>query len=322
MCRVTLRWHGCIAAQELRERQAENTRHKEMYAEREGTMVFMFRGLRNLPVRHPILERSPSTCGRQTLRCQMSINFLKRLGKTDLIQLLELVHSSLEISTEEDVAALMGRVASLLPVDNMVCGLAKIDSDTRFLGIMKVVDVSYPPGWMAHYLEQNYARVDPIFRKHFQEYRPQVWSRTFAGTVSPEEKSFLHEANSCGLNDGITLGIPEGRSAIASLFSFHGKGLTKHSRHLDILEYLLPHFHCALAASIPGSGAPAPNLSNREQEILQWATIGKTNWEISAILGISERTAKFHVQNLMSKFGVSSRTHMVARALQQKLVQL
>ncbi len=252
----------------------------------------------------------------------MSMDFLKQLAKTDLVQLLELVHASLEARTDRDLVTLLEGVGSLLPVDNIVCGLAKIDSDARFLDIMRVVDVSYPPGWMAHYLERNYARVDPIFRKHFQQYRTQVWSRTFAEIASPEEKSFLHDANSCGLNDGITLGIPERRSALASLFSFHGKGLVKHNLHLDILEYLLPHFHCALAASVPASSAPAPNLSNREREVLQWAAIGKTNWEISVILGISERTAKFHVQRAMSKLGASSRAYMVARALQQKLVQL
>jgi DNA-binding CsgD family transcriptional regulator len=36
-------------------------------------------------------------------------------------------------------------------------------------------------------------------------------------------------------------------------------------------------------------------LSNREIEVLKWAALGKTSWEMSMILEISERTVNFHL---------------------------
>jgi DNA-binding CsgD family transcriptional regulator len=47
---------------------------------------------------------------------------------------------------------------------------------------------------------------------------------------------------------------------------------------------------------------------------------GKTNWEISLILNISERTVKFHIQNTMEKLQASSRAHAVAIALGEGLI--
>jgi LuxR family quorum-sensing transcriptional regulator LasR len=41
---------------------------------------------------------------------------------------------------------------------------------------------------------------------------------------------------------------------------------------------------------------------------------GKSSWEISVILGISEHGVVHHMRNCMSKFGVHSRHLAVARA--------
>lgn len=42
-------------------------------------------------------------------------------------------------------------------------------------------------------------------------------------------------------------------------------------------------------------------LTNRERECMFWISQGKTSWEVSVILGISERTVNFHVQNCIRK---------------------
>jgi DNA-binding CsgD family transcriptional regulator len=53
-------------------------------------------------------------------------------------------------------------------------------------------------------------------------------------------------------------------------------------------------------------------ISKREKEILKWLKKGKSSWEISVILNISERTVNFHVGNIMQKLNAVSRTHAVA----------
>lgn len=53
-------------------------------------------------------------------------------------------------------------------------------------------------------------------------------------------------------------------------------------------------------------------LSQREREVLKWLNRGKTSWDISMILNISERTVNYHVGNIMRKLGVNSRLHAVS----------
>ena len=59
---------------------------------------------------------------------------------------------------------------------------------------------------------------------------------------------------------------------------------------------------------------PVKRLSPREREVLQWSAMGKTAWEVSQIVGISESTVDFHVRNAMTKLGASNKNAAVARA--------
>jgi len=61
-------------------------------------------------------------------------------------------------------------------------------------------------------------------------------------------------------------------------------------------------------------------LTEREAECLTWTAMGKTSWEISVILGVSESTATFHLRNAVIKLKASNRTHAVAKALQAGLI--
>jgi DNA-binding NarL/FixJ family response regulator len=58
-------------------------------------------------------------------------------------------------------------------------------------------------------------------------------------------------------------------------------------------------------------------LSRRESEVLNWLKTGKTSWDISVILGISERTVNFHVRNIIQKLNAVSRIHAVAVAAEK-----
>lgn len=62
-------------------------------------------------------------------------------------------------------------------------------------------------------------------------------------------------------------------------------------------------------------------LTERERDVLIWMVRGLSNNEIAAKLVVSPSTVKFHVSNILSKLGVSSRTEAVAFALQQRLVE-
>ncbi len=53
-------------------------------------------------------------------------------------------------------------------------------------------------------------------------------------------------------------------------------------------------------------------LTEREKEVLQLILEGKTNKEIGESMYIGERTVKFHLGNIYSKYGVKGRSELVS----------
>src|SRR5258707_1821494 len=64
------------------------------------------------------------------------------------------------------------------------------------------------------------------------------------------------------------------------------------------------------------------DLTGREIEVLQEIVAGNSNKTIAHRLNITEATVKSHINNILSKLGVSDRTQAATTALQRGLVHL
>ncbi|MFL5866394.1 MAG: response regulator [Thermoleophilaceae bacterium] len=64
------------------------------------------------------------------------------------------------------------------------------------------------------------------------------------------------------------------------------------------------------------------DLTSRELEVLRLVGAGKANKEIAVQLGISERTARTHVSNILGKLGLSSRTQAALWAVREDVVNV
>ena len=72
----------------------------------------------------------------------------------------------------------------------------------------------------------------------------------------------------------------------------------------------------------PAPGEAAPSLTPREREVLELIAAGCSNRRIAKKLGISEHTAKFHVNSILQKFGAQKRVEAVVRAARLGLIEL
>jgi DNA-binding NarL/FixJ family response regulator len=63
-------------------------------------------------------------------------------------------------------------------------------------------------------------------------------------------------------------------------------------------------------------------LTGREVEVLEQIVKGKSNKEIAGALRITEATVKSHINNILSKMGVTDRTQAATTALQRGIVHL
>jgi DNA-binding CsgD family transcriptional regulator len=103
----------------------------------------------------------------------------------------------------------------------------------------------------------------------------------------------------------------------------------QHSQDRELLESLTPYLSAAIerissnAAAAKKCGTKAKEiifLTTREKEILQWVSVGKSCGETGSILGITERTIKFHLQNVYRKLEVVNRAQAVTVAHQHALL--
>jgi DNA-binding CsgD family transcriptional regulator len=73
--------------------------------------------------------------------------------------------------------------------------------------------------------------------------------------------------------------------------------------------------------AVPQNGwLPMPPLTLREEEVLKLMAEGLRNKEIAARLGVTERTATFHVGNVLAKLGADGRVEAIHFARKRGLI--
>jgi DNA-binding CsgD family transcriptional regulator len=55
-------------------------------------------------------------------------------------------------------------------------------------------------------------------------------------------------------------------------------------------------------------------LTTRQREVMLWTAEGKTAFEISVIVGLTERTVNFHISRVLAKLGANNKTQAAVRA--------
>ncbi len=87
------------------------------------------------------------------------------------------------------------------------------------------------------------------------------------------------------------------------------------------IHLLAGKFHASLVKSSDSAKhETSGKLTPREQEALRWTAAGKSYWETSIILGISERTVRYFMANARNKLDAVSNTQAVAKAVWQGLI--
>ena len=241
----------------------------------------------------------------------------EHLSKRDAISLLELIHKSTSCADEKDFRDIFESLKGLFAHDYAICTLAGIGSNGAIQSY-DAINLSYPSEWIARYIAQQEHRVDPIIKANFTRYRLQYFGDILREFCYPKKNAAV--ANDFGIVDGYVHGLRNDRGTAATMFCFAGRWIERDARTETLLELAVPHFHQALIRVLNKNVKKDIVLSPREKEVLTWIKQGKSTWDISVLLKISERTVKFHVSNIMQKLGASTRAHAAAIAIEQGLV--
>ena len=151
------------------------------------------------------------------------------------------------------------------------------------------------------------------------------------GDASPFAQSALgREFNRMGADTVVAHGTYDAFGKPASFFIFACQSQTMGPRQVDCVELIVPFLQQAWVRTQidrPAEGAAdhpagAGLLTSREQEVLKWIHLGKSNIEIGTILGISPLTVKNHVQKILRKLNVQNRTQAVGKAMALRILSI
>jgi LuxR family quorum sensing-dependent transcriptional regulator len=128
------------------------------------------------------------------------------------------------------------------------------------------------------------------------------------------------ESTEFGLRDGYVVPVRTIDGEIVSL-SFGGPEILPPSADLSVLNFAASYALGRHLHRLAAWQGVSRNLTPREWDCLLWAGEGKTNWEISAILGISTSTVTKHIMAAREKLGAVSKAHAIATAIRTKLLR-
>jgi len=126
------------------------------------------------------------------------------------------------------------------------------------------------------------------------------------------DESQASEALAAGARGLVFRGVDAGRLGAAVVALASG---------LDVLDGGLGR-RLLRGALRPSADTAAEDLTPRELEVLQLLAQGLTNKRIAERLGISDHTAKFHVNAILAKLGAETRTEAIVQASRLGLVIL
>jgi DNA-binding CsgD family transcriptional regulator len=113
--------------------------------------------------------------------------------------------------------------------------------------------------------------------------------------------------------------LPAGPGRSLRLIFLRGAGADFSERDRALLALLRPHLHEAYRTAERRRGGGAPELTQRQRELLRLVADGYTNAQIGRRLGLSEGTVRKHLENIFARLQVSNRAAAVIKAFQDQV---
>ncbi|QDX26933.1 LuxR family transcriptional regulator [Sphingomonas suaedae] len=177
---------------------------------------------------------------------------------------------------------------------------------------------NYPSQWEAWFDERALGRLDPIHRASHVTSTGFSWSHVPAMIqLTIGDHDVLRAARRAGIGDGFTVPahVPGEYNGSCSFAVCSDERCPADTSMVAQLIGGMA-FEAARRIGQPRR-APQPTvpMTDRQRGCVLWAARGKTDWEISRILGVSHDTVIQHLKHARERYGVQKRAHLAVMAL-------
>ena len=230
----------------------------------------------------------------------------------DLLSAIDCIEAALDKYT---LLEALGAYLKRYGVKHLTMGLivnpALVSDDVTQLGVS-----NFPQDFFELWVNDNLVMHDPILTYAVRSKSAFEWTDAYTH-ANRFGRQVMDAGADIGLKQGLVVPVfgPEHPTGMVSLALDERieDPATKATMEVPIIHA----FNRLLYFIEPTLMPLKVKLTFREVDILHYIAAGKTNWEIGKVLGISENTVKKLLQNILSKYQTSSRTHAVALAIRQ-----
>jgi LuxR family quorum-sensing system transcriptional regulator CciR len=177
---------------------------------------------------------------------------------------------------------------------------------------------NYPESWASYFVETGLYAEDPVHQACLASNVGFTWAEVpKLIKITSRQLSILENAAKHGLGNGYTVAtnIPGESSGFCSFATRQGRSLPEKNL---LLAHLIGEFAFEAARRLSLDGLVRrqnPPRLTRQHDCLLWAMHGKSDWEISRILGLSEETVSEHLKMARERYGVTKRLPLAICAI-------
>lgn len=193
---------------------------------------------------------------------------------------------------------------------------------------------SYPDEWVNLYRTNNLQHIDPVILTGFKRTSPFAWDENITLMSDLKISKIFSLSKQYNIANGFTFVLHDHLNNLALLSLIIDSNMKENlekklaaergniQMHLIEINEQMYHLVQSIAFGSEDSeiDSDKPIFTLRENEVLYWASMGKTYAEIATIVGISVRTVKFHMGNVVSKLGVSNARQAIRLGVELDLI--
>jgi LuxR family quorum-sensing system transcriptional regulator ExpR len=188
--------------------------------------------------------------------------------------------------------------------------------------------------WFEFYTENNYQFIDPVLITASRRITPFSWDENIMIDPGLKLPRIFDMAKNYNVVNGYTFVLHDHNHNLVVLSIMIDKHCDYNIEeriiaNQDKLQMLLITTHDKLTAFYKEINSPTyfdkmnnqGIFSKRENEIIYWASMGKSYQEIALILGIKLTTIKYHIGNAVKKLGVTNAKHAIRLGVELQLIR-
>lgn len=234
---------------------------------------------------------------------------------TEILQILVAVSDAIHAATDRDqLLQALSSGTRALGFDSFHLGSRKHDRNNL---VVEPALATFPEAFLRDYERLGWAEIDPITERVFASSERFVWNTLEHGYPEAQKQSFVDFMRSLGMVTWMVSPTyhPDGTVSGVAMLSFEPHPVRRATQlavaivtdaSLAKVEML------GLSSGISADEAIALRLLSAPQvEILKWMAEGKSNPVIATITGNSERAIRYHVSEILRKFGVATRQQAI-----------